>query len=740
MNFEDLVSRFDSGEITEAVIDELLTILHPDDAEARQERKERVMPGGEMVKFQVVGLNKQAQQAYQQRLNQPESKPEVIEVPDQFQDDIPDEVYDGPNYVDEIKSRVGIIQAVRTWGKPQTRIKDQRVEGVKVRCPYSDHVDNDPSAWVNTSKQTWYCGKCTLGGDVIDFYAAAKYDLDPRQYHRTPEFARIVQEMADELGISIVSTSDGGQYVEARTDEWASNQLDKEPEVEVERAQPVATVPASHEATEPITITDDELLRGLELDDDLDDDFFDTDNLPTLDWRDLGIPEGTFLHSWMTQAEIEQGWVPPEFFVALGFQAIGICCGHSTTSRSYTHHLTGATMVMLVGATAGGKSTALSRLENLIKYAVGTKRDEVTGEGVRVSMGVSSPEAFLDEAKTEIYDVLDPNTPPVEKPTNLWYVEQEFATFSSRSKRQGGEHIKQRFIIFHDFYKDRDEPKVVVSDHSRAGGRRSVRDTYFTGTFLVQNKALHHLAEREDLESGFFNRILFFVGRKVGEPPFEAHFDPDPPYVKMFERMWKDCQFKKKFIPFSDDAQLLLETHPLKQKLSGIEDLSDMFSRWRHQVCRFAFLLAVNENSPFVEPQHVSAAYHLVWSYTIPCASSVVKFVQTPEESEGSILSTKIEEWVQGQFDNKGLWPELREIRTQRWWRAAEPVIRNKALDLMFKEQRLVTVILVDTPGVAGKRTHVVTPTGDFAVYDRAYTEKEKTCKYDEFYSGNKRR
>ena len=758
MNFDDLVPRFDAGEVTEAVIDELLLILHPDDATARRERKDRVMPDGEMVKYQVVALNKQAQAAEQQRQNQPESRPEAIEVPEQFQDDIPDEVYEGPDYVSEIKQRVGIIQAVRTWGKPQARIKDNRTEGVKVRCPFSDHVDHDPSAWVNTSKQTWYCGKCTIGGDVIDFYAAARHDLQPTQFHRSPEFSRIIKEMADELGITIVSTSDGGQYVEARTEDWASNQLDKDAVVaEEQRAQPEPmeiteqtedgpvtyaefyepSVPASSEATEPITISSDEMLRGLELDDELDEDaidaLFDINNLPSFDWHDLDVPEGTFFHSWMEQAESELPWIPQEFFIGLGLQAIGISCSHSTTSFSYGT-LTGSTLAVLIGDSATGKSIATKRLTHLIQEATGAKWDRATGMGVKHITSVASAEALLAKIKTEIVDINDPEVKK-EIPTNAWYVEDELATFISRSRRQGGEHIKQRVMTFHDFCKSKDEPEVVAEDYSLTGGHRDVRDTYFTGTFLTQNDALATLAEKADLVSGFFNRMIFFMGRGRRERSIldAQSYDPDPPYVKMYERMWKDCQNRKRLIPFSDDSKRLIMNHPVRTRMGTIQKISPMFARWEHQVCRFAFLLAVNENSPLVEPQHVNAAYHFVSSYTIPCASSMVKYVKTPTKSDKDFLAERIEKWLQEQYDKKGRWPELRSLRTTRFWKEADGEVRKRALDLMQIDHTVVQVTLLDGPD--GSRTYLLTPTGDFSAY---YESNNKKYKYDDFYAGKR--
>jgi hypothetical protein len=38
-------------------------------------------------------------------------------------------------------------------------------------CPIPGHADANPSAWVNTEKNVWYCGRCSQGGDVYDLAA-----------------------------------------------------------------------------------------------------------------------------------------------------------------------------------------------------------------------------------------------------------------------------------------------------------------------------------------------------------------------------------------------------------------------------------------------------------------------------------------------------------------------------------------------------------------------------------------
>jgi hypothetical protein len=144
----------------------------------------------------------------------------------------------------------------------------------------------------------------------------------------------------------------------------------------------------------------------------------------------------------------------------------------------------------------------------------------------------------------------------------------------------------------------------------------------------------------------------------------------------------------------------------------------------------------VNENSPLVEVRHVNAAYLLVSSYLIPCAASMVDYVE-PERSEKNLLGDKILEWVADQFDGKDAWPEMRAMQWTKWWRKADMEARSRALDLLLKEQQIVRVALIDGPWGVGERATLVMPTGDFTVYQDSNNKKYR---YDDFYNGRKYR
>lgn len=732
MDFQNFVHRFDEGLVTESIIDELLAIVHPTDASAKDEHRSRVIVDGEIRKFQAVGLSRRAEDVWNaNRLAESrlDSAPQPIsDLPPEFEADIPDDVYDRPDYVPEIKSRVGIVQAVRTWGKTQAVIKDNKTEGVKVRCPFPHHVDNRPSAWVNTDKQSWYCGKCQIGGDVIDFYAAAKHGLAPNDFHRDKRFVQIIGEMAEELGIQIVSTLEGGFVVEAETSSWASNMPDPE-EVEavsvvvpLEVTPPAETqtipaaemypdvdfVPPSAEASEEVTITEEDMLRGVSSPEQIDEE--ENDRLPSYDWRNLNIPEGTFLHSWMTQLTYEYNWIPEEFFLALGFQAIGMSCNHSSTTVT-SDPISNSTLFILVGPSASGKSTAVGRLTELISRATGARRDESTGNGVRRVKSFASSEALLHAVKTQLVDVNDPTAPPTEVPTNAWYIEDEFATFVSRARRVGGGHVKQRVMELHDFVKRADHPEVASSDNSQTHGHRSVHDTFFTGTFLTQNDALRELVDSSDLVSGFLNRMNFWMGPQRNRQMLSSQVgrDPDPDFIKIYERMWKDCNLKKRIVPFSDAALLVLDTHRYRNELERLSAESSLFARWRMAVMRIAHMLAVNENVPLVEANHIHVAYDIVYKYLIPCGKTLVELASASRDDKDD-LREKVVEWLSDQYDKTGQWPQKGDLTKNRWWRNTSDEIRTRVLDLAMRNSEITEATVADYPTPGKYRTVMLVP------------------------------
>lgn len=75
-------------------------------------------------------------------------------------------------------------------------------DGNKFRCPWPEHRDETPSAWINTANNTWCCAPCgNAGGDWIELAAAARgYTTRGGKLRDTGRFGELMRELEIEFG------------------------------------------------------------------------------------------------------------------------------------------------------------------------------------------------------------------------------------------------------------------------------------------------------------------------------------------------------------------------------------------------------------------------------------------------------------------------------------------------------------------------------------------------------------
>jgi hypothetical protein len=765
---ENVSRAFDAGEVTVEHVEQMLALAYPDDENERAERRQRVMPDGKIIKFQLVALNQQAAQAIRDnRKNPPQpAAPDEPDVPEQFLVDVPEEIdeFRGPDYVPEIKNRLGIIAAVRMFGKQQAAIRDSRTEGIKVRCPFSFHVDNRPSAWVNTEKNTWYCGKCQTGGDVIDFYAAAKHDLEKDQFHRSPEFRAITEEMAEALGIEVFTPFDSTAWASPLPDATEDSETIDPPtpldddvvpvqEEDRESDPPVPVVPPSHEAEEPITVTTDEMVRGISFESEPDEDTsLDTAiglgiQVPRYDPERLGLTEGTFLYSWMAQHAYELPWVPPEYLMMLGFQALGLASGHSVISISKGLRLNGALMMVLIGPSGYGKSTAANKLRRMLLTVEGPRWNQEMGTGVKLLPSPGSAEALVAIMRTDIEDPVNgPAT--IETPTTAWLFEDEFATFIERTRRRGGSHLKQRLMQFYDFVKEEEGPELVMHDFSLSGKLRNVHDSFMSALFLTQTQSIRTLAERSDLVSGFMNRIVPVFGVQRERQRFDTDLpsEPFPEYFGLYEDVWRKCHADSTIgnpivMPFTQDARQLAQDHPFFEKADRLGEEASIYARLHHITMRLALLLAINDRVPdtirtgnslqgdVVDAPELRVAIDVVQKFIQPGYAALVEAVSADEVYE---LSGEIIGYMEGYFSRKARWPLVSEVMARPFWKKYGPVIGPRAVEHLRFSKQIAEVRLQSKNGK--KQDIMIATRGSWASFS---SHTGKTFQSEAFYGNS---
>ena len=668
-----------------------LDFLYPEgESEAKiAHRKRAFNDDGTLNTFQRIGLQAAVRRKQEEDAVAPVVAP-LAPVPEALVDDIPEATVGFDDRVDAvrlIKGQCGILTAVANWGKEQPSFRaGSRTESIMIRCPFPSHVDNKPSAWINTAKHLWHCGACQEGGDQIAFYSAAKYGITQQELHADKnQFQQVLREMADELGIDI---DPPGPPVPPPP----PPEPDEDPDAVQPMPEPeVPPAPDNAAPTEP----PDPVLRVLE-----DEDFDPRDEdpiawngkIPYYDYQDLDLQEGTFLSDWILENIEEFYYVAPEYFIMEGLQGLGLACGHHLQPVTNRGRSNSSLMLVLVGDSGCGKNFAKDRLTQMFDDCDESRFDHVTATGIKHFPTPGSSEALLDALR---YEMEDPTA--VEKMIPLsvtaLLVEDEFQQWVSKAARKGNEAVKSRLQILYDFYKRRgaDDPELVAVDRARMTGVRELYDSYLSAVFLVQPQMLRSLITREDVYSGFMNRILPVYGReRTGDDTrISANLDR-PGYYETWQRTWNRIRKHPvgTAVPWDSDVGQYLMSNVTWAEIGSIpaSDGRPLLSRLKHHTCRLAFLFAVNEGRMTVGVKHFEIALRLVRDYIWPCYST---FFSAARATASQDLKTKLLEFLRSFYDRHGVWPTRRDVGKQRFWNVEADQVQKHTLENMISNQKI---------------------------------------------------
>jgi hypothetical protein len=500
---------------------------------------------------------------------------------------------------------------------------------------------------------------------------------------------------------------------------------------------PEPVVAPSSEASEPVTISTDDMMRGVALDDDMLDYTGTADEKPddenadvTLDWRSLPINPQSFLGQWMEHAETYYPNVPKEYFLFVGLQAIGLAMGHWVTSTTLGRKLTAQLMITLVGPSGGGKTTAVSELMKMFRNVMGPKFDEDLGTGVKIVSSPASSEALLKSIYTEIEDTTSP-IPGTKRETGVtaWLYEDEFATFVDRASRRGGGTLKTRLMQLYDFSKHESMTvqELVIDEFSLTSGRRVLHDTFFAGCFTTQTDAVRAMMTRVDLVSGFLNRIIPVFGPDGGDDDLDEFVivPPSPPHQDAYRHLWDRCRSGAQHIPFTDEALKFATSHPVRKKLIALAKEDSMFARGQHMALKIAMLLAVNNAEKQIDEKYIAGAFGGFGTYY---AQVIGKLRTAVIGTEFDDAADNIVEFVRAFYNKHKRWPTGREWKDSRSYKKYDSVVRLKSLELLYAFGTLVRVKLAK--GKATQEVFVI-PEGEWSDYSSAHGKK---FNFEEFY------
>jgi hypothetical protein len=410
--------------------------------------------------------------------------------------------------LDDAIARIDIIDAyVRYIGKMIPKVRPGQTEGIKISCPSPSHPDKDPSAWINTDKQTWYCGGCDIGGDAQDFAAISKGYSWPDTYKKDGSFRKLRTEMAEDYGFVavvgpggavIIATVEESESPELSSDKTDNDDLGREgndPDIsdksdtETEKSD-ISGQAAGHAPDEKAEGTVVSLFEG-------DAEYY---HVPELKWKDVLVPD-TFLDIYMRAASLDD--VPEEYHFFHALVALGQALGRDVTLAGH-HPVFGNLFVCLLGKSGAGKSRAKRHFTDLVRKALPYKEDDPDSRGTKVIEAPGSGESLIKAFQKPVYDPANPKIIAYNAPVRGVVHYSELSGLLTRGNRMGSS-IKPTMQQFYDC-------DSIISTTSLTYGTKEAQSAYASAITSTQPSALRDLVSKYDDASGFLNRWVFVLG------------------------------------------------------------------------------------------------------------------------------------------------------------------------------------------------------------------------------------
>lgn len=369
--------------------------------------------------------------------------------------------------LDRIIDNIKIIDAYRKWcGKSRPSETDVRKEGIKVSCPIPSHPDRDPSAWLNTEKEVWFCGSCSTGGDAYDI-AAYHFGYPVPGYKEGSQFHELRRKMAESYGYIFMKAPG----------------MTKPVIVAPEQEFPMPAEP------EPPTAKVIPILGGEPEED-----------LPGLDWRAL-VESGTFLDEYMNACIIDDA--AEEFHFWAGLLGVGLAVGRDVTLFDLKPVMANL-FICLLGPTGDRKSRSYHHLQNLLWQALPYKYDDPNSKGALFVSSPASAEHLIHSFMKPVPDPINPKVIAYYAPVRGMIEFNELSSLIGRASRKGNV-LKPTLMEFYD-------GASTISTGSMTTGIKKAENAFAHCFTTTQPKALRELVRESDAHSGFLNRWIFATG------------------------------------------------------------------------------------------------------------------------------------------------------------------------------------------------------------------------------------
>lgn len=607
---------------------------------------------------------------FQQRLAERRAREEAEAVKKPtgtFEEDlIPEPAYERSESdleIDAVLDRIGIIDAYTRWcGKMVPTAANSRTEGIMISCPIPGHVDSDPSAWINTDKQVWFCGGCEQGGDKFDI-AAYWLGFPVPDYKEGVNFHLLRERMASDFGYTRRENHDGSSSYIAPIIE-----SDKEPD-QPPVAPPTAEIIKIYDDTDP----DDEIV------------------MPGLDWRPV-VPANTFLDAYMKATVVDD--VPEEYHFFHGLLALGFALGRDV-SLFDSVPVYGNLFICTLGRSGTGKSKARYHLERLLERALPHDWSSSVSKGVRRVSVPGSAEALIFQFSKPVEDPTNPKIIAFYAPVRGLIDFNELSALISRTNRQGSA-MKPTLMQFYDMDKR-------IETMSMTHGNKRADEPFASALTTTQPKALKSLLTNIDDASGFLNRWVFIPGTPKKRFSVGGVQVDMTPAVKPLEDIvgWA-ATFGREQVEWSEHAlmrwdeffQAVLEPDKIKSH-------SDLIVRIDLTLKKLILLFAANRKEKTVTEQSVLDAIH--------CYGYLKASYGIPEGQIGNTLTNEISEAIQYQIDrinkrNGSKGATISEMNQGMRRRKYPPKLINDMVEALIKLDVIEVVTVSNSIGRPTKR------------------------------------
>lgn len=564
--------------------------------------------------------------------------------------------------LDGIIDGLDIIEAYnRFCGKSRPDPRG-RTESIMISCPNPSHPDRDPSAWINTDKQTWFCGGCQEGGDKMDILAW-HFGMPVPGYKEGGNFRELRKRTAEALGYAVTRTVAGEFLAEvpqppvlapaAATPPPGLAVAAPIPEEDVE--PPIVAPPLATVIEMPGEPSGDEINIELEL-----------------EWRDIVKPN-TFLDEWMRCTTIDD--VPEEYHFWHGLLALSQAIGRDVTLFDF-RPVYGNLFICLLGRSGTGKSKAKYYFDTLMNEVMPFSITDPTDTGSRRISSPGSAEVLIYKFQKRIED---PSTPgriedyPVKGVIDF----NELASLTGRSSRQGSV-LAPTLMQFYDA-----EEEVATTSLTR--GDMNAKKPYACAITTSQPKSLKTLLKSSDASSGFLNRWTYVVGKLKRPTAIGGAVVDITPAIAPLQKV-RGWASRVGMMQWDQDAQEAFEEffhshiHPTK-----LDDESDLLNRIDLLCKKLVLLLSVNMMRTTATLEAVEQM-KLMFPYIVACYG-------IPARHVGGSLSNEIQdailEVVRDFNVRLKVGPTTRDIG-QRLRRRKYPLdLFNKILKVMVEGEEL---------------------------------------------------